>query len=232
MRITILIFSGLLQFFSVPYLCDGADAEVQESLGEKGITEMEKRLEGERQELERLKILFDNISKKDKQVTESGGEDVKVAMEAAEGSEGKRADGEQVVSQEERIEEVGEQDSTDKRLDAEKKEREKITINDIDKIIKPFEIAENLYKMEEYQLSLDIYKLIKVEEEEENRSWIKYQIANCYRKLKQFDKAVQVYREVDKEFEGSYWAIQSQWYIRDIDWRKETIEKMEAVDEK
>ncbi len=98
------------------------------------------------------------------------------------------------------------------------------------KIVHPFEIAENLYKLGEYKLALEIYKLINKNRIESDRGiWVLYQIANCYRKQELYDDAVKVYKELRDEYEGTYWSKQAQWYIQDIEWRGMVEEKMVKV---
>ncbi len=110
---------------------------------------------------------------------------------------------------------------------------EKVVVNTGDEIIHPFEIAENLYKLGEYKTALDIYKLIvKDGITEDNKKWVLYQIANCYRKLGSYSDAVGAYREMQKTYEGTYWANQSKWYIKDIMWRIKIEEEIEKVVER
>jgi tetratricopeptide (TPR) repeat protein len=112
-------------------------------------------------------------------------------------------------------------------------ESEKVEVNNIDELIHPFEIAENLYKLGEYETALDIYKLIiKNNNTKDKKMWISYQIANCYRKLSLYNKAVEAYREMQKLYEGTYWAKQAQWYIQDIKWRAKTEGRLEKVIER
>lgn len=116
-----------------------------------------------------------------------------------------------------------------------KSEDEKVQeIENIDKsgekIVHPFEIAENLYKLGEYKMALEIYQLIDKDKiEDERKIWILYQIANCYRKQELYDDAVKVYIELRDEYEGTYWSKQAQWYIQDIEWRARVEEKMVKV---
>ncbi|MGR3292820.1 MAG: tetratricopeptide repeat protein [Candidatus Scalindua sp.] len=112
-------------------------------------------------------------------------------------------------------------------------ESEKVAINNEDEIIHPFEIAENLYKLGEYETALDIYQLvIKNDITKDKKVWISYQIANCYRRLSSYNKAVEAYSEMQKVYEGTYWAKQAQWHIQDIEWRVEVEEKLEKVIER
>jgi tetratricopeptide (TPR) repeat protein len=112
-------------------------------------------------------------------------------------------------------------------------ESEKVEVNNIDELIHPFEIAENLYKLGEYETALDIYKLIiKNNNTKDKKMWISYQIANCYRKLSLYNKAVEAYKEMQELYEGTYWAKQAQWYIQDIKWRAKTEGRLEKVIER
>jgi tetratricopeptide (TPR) repeat protein len=129
-------------------------------------------------------------------------------------------------------------------IEEEKEAEETITLKNEDKrvqgiadvvkngeeIVHPFEIAENLYKLGEYKIALEIYELIdKNKIENERKIWVLYQIANCYRKQKLYDDAVMVYRELRDGYEGTYWSKQAQWYIQDIEWRGKVEEKMVKV---
>ncbi|MFQ5685524.1 MAG: tol-pal system YbgF family protein [Candidatus Scalindua sp.] len=99
-----------------------------------------------------------------------------------------------------------------------------------EEIVRPFEIAENLYKLGEYKLALEIYRLIdKNKIEDERKIWVLYQTANCYRKQELYDDAVKVYRELRDGYEGTYWSKQAQWYIQDIEWRGKVEGKIVKV---
>ncbi len=110
---------------------------------------------------------------------------------------------------------------------------EKVAVDDENEILHPFQIAENLYKLGEYQTALDIYQLvIKDNVATDKKMWISYQIANCYRKLSSYNEAVEAYSEMQEVYEGTYWAKQAQWHIQDIVWRAEVEEKLEEVIER
>lgn len=110
------------------------------------------------------------------------------------------------------------------------KESEKVTVDNGGEIIHPFEIAENLYKLGEYETAMDIYKLvIKNDVTKDKKMWISYQIANCYRKQGLNNEAVEAYKEMQKTYEGTYWAKQSEWYVQDIKWRTKVEKQVEKV---
>jgi tetratricopeptide (TPR) repeat protein len=138
----------------------------------------------------------------------------------------------------------GAEELSEGKGEEEKKVEEAITLKNEDKkvqkiedvvkngeeIVHPFEIAENLYKLGEYKMALELYKLIDKDKiEDERRIWVLYQMANCYRKQELYDDAVKVYRELRDGFEGTYWSKQAQWYIQDIEWRSRVEEKMVKV---
>ncbi|MBS1257090.1 MAG: hypothetical protein MAG551_00125 [Candidatus Scalindua arabica] len=114
----------------------------------------------------------------------------------------------------------------------EDKEEQKIedVVENEEKIVHPFEIAENLYKLGEYKTALELYNLIdKDNVSDERKIWVLYQTANCYRKQELYDDAVKVYKELQDGYKGTYWSKQAQWYIQDIEWRTRVEEKMVKV---
>ena len=130
--------------------------------------------------------------------------------------------------EEKEVEEIITHKNEDKKVE----EIENVVKNG-EEIVHPFEIAENLYKLSEYKIALEIYKLIdKNKIENERKIWVLYQIANCYRKQELYDDAVKVYRELRDKYEGTYWSKQAQWYIQDIEWRARIEEKMVEVIER
>ncbi len=189
-------------------------------------------LENERNELERLKIKFEKINQLSKQVKEDKAEAREILTKVEGNGEDKETTEDKLYSIEPSIEGNEPESNITLVKKVAEDEKKEIIIKKKDEIVNPFEIAENLYKLGEYKISLDIYKLIQEEEDDGERLWITYQIANCYRKLKQFDKAVDIYKRIQGEFEGSYWAKQSRWYIKDIEWRTEVKDKLETVIEK
>ncbi len=117
-------------------------------------------------------------------------------------------------------------------LKVEDKEAQKIEdiVENEERIVYPFEIAENLYKLGEYKMALELYKLIDQDKiADERKIWVLYQTANCYRKQELYDDAVKVYKELKDGYEGTYWSKQAQWYIQDIEWRARVEETMVKV---
>jgi tetratricopeptide (TPR) repeat protein len=237
----------LLAIFGMVNLCVSNDVLCVESnfgvndVSDDEMSAMLKALEKEKDELGKLKSEFNGTFETINGVPEEGiAKEVEkkkkvVLSDFVKKSIGKRRksggrqnislinkeDGEvrEIISLEEEEEYVG--------------ESEKVSINDEEEIIHPFEIAENLYKLGEYQAALDIYKLI-VENNitKDEKMWISYQMANCYRKLNSYNEAVEAYSEIEEIYEGTYWAKQAQWHIQDIVWRAEAEEKLERVIER
>ena len=207
-----------------------------DSEGENEVEKKIEELEKEKKELMKLKNEFQEISKKSKKNEENK---VKGKVVYANIEENK-VKSEEALSSEEHgispaVKEEGELESKVALVDGIKKEeKEEIIINKKkDEIINSFEIAENLYKMGGYEKALNIYNLINKEDiEDEKATWITYQIANCYRKLRAFDKALEIYRKLQDEYEGTYWGKQAQWYINEIEWRTEAQDKLEIVGER
>jgi tetratricopeptide (TPR) repeat protein len=237
----------LLIIFGMVNLCVVNDVlSVEKSFGTNDVKEDEievmlKALERERSELDKLKSEFKDTSRINKDLAEVQMEQdagktrkviltnfVKKSVEKKEKPVEKqnsfpvyKEDGEvkKIITLENESENVN--------------ESEKVIVNNEDEIIHPFEIAENLYKLGDYETALDIYMLIiKNNIPKDKKMWISYQIANCYRKLGLDNKAVEAYRDMQEVYEGTYWAKQAQWYIQDIKWRAKVEEKLEKVIER
>jgi tetratricopeptide (TPR) repeat protein len=203
------------------------------------MVDMLEALKREKAELDKLKSKFHGAEKlaegKREKEKEGKKEDVKrnesemvlTNYEKVENNE-KPVDEQNILNSPEEEKEV-EETITLKNEDKKVQEIENVVKN-AEKIVHPFEIAENLYKLGEYKIALEIYKLIdKDKVEDERKIWVLYQIANCYRKQELYDDAVKVYRELRDEYEGTYWSKQAQWYIQDIEWRAKVEEKMVKV---
>ncbi len=193
-----------------------------------------KELENEKKELMKLKNEFQKISEKSKQNEEKRKKVISTNIEknekvkSEEALSGEKHDTSPSVKEESEVE-----DKVATEDEVKKDEKAENIIIKKDEIINPFEIAENLYRMGGYERALEMYSLINEEDiEDKKATWIKYQIANCYRKLRVFDKALETYKKIQDEYEGTYWGKQAQWYIDEIKWRKGVQGPLEMVDER
>jgi len=203
------------------------------------MADMLEALKREKAELDKLKSKFQGVEKlaEDKRGKEKEGKK----------EDDKKNESEMVLTNYEKVENNErpvEEQNIPITHEEEKEAGETITLKNVDKkvqdienivkngeeIVRPFEIAENLYKLGEYKLALEIYKLIdKNKIESERKIWVLYQIANCYRKQELYDDAVKVYIELRDGYEGTYWSKQAEWYIQDIEWRGKVEEKIVRV---
>lgn len=88
------------------------------------------------------------------------------------------------------------------------------------------DLAECLYKLGEYNNALQTYKLITSSDVSlDQYMWVQYQIANCYRNMREFDLAVSEYqRFIDQNPNGDL-IEPAKWYIDDVNWWKTWYEK-------
>ncbi len=186
--------------------------------------------------LKREKAVLDKL-KSNLQGAEKLAEDKSEYEKEGKREDDKKNESEMVLTNYEKIEN-NEKPVDDQNIltssEEEKGAEDTITLKNEDKkvheIVHRFEIAENLYKLGEYKMALEIYELIdKNKIENERKIWILYQIANCYRKQELYDDAVMVYKDLRDGYEGTYWSKQAQWYIQDIEWRTKVEEKMVKV---
>jgi len=193
-----------------------------------------KELENEKKELMKLKNEFQKISEKSKQNEEKRKKVISTNIENNEKVKSKEALSGEKHDTSPSVKEEGElEDKVATEDEVKKEEKDESIIIKKDEIINPFEIAENLYRMGGYERALEIYNLINEEDiEDKKATWITYQIANCYRKLRVFDKALETYKKIQDEYEGTYWGKQAQWYIDEIKWRKGVQGPLEMVDER
>ncbi|ODS30381.1 MAG: Anaphase-promoting complex, cyclosome, subunit 3 [Candidatus Scalindua rubra] len=208
------------------------------------IEKMLEKLEKEKNELEKLKAKFkdknhlNELIKENEEINKVVSKDTEKNEEKSETLvsiiDKKLENKESPVSEDDNfkasIDENGIKEIIRLESEVDEIEDNNIVVKSGEEIVHPFEIAENLYKLDEYETALDIYKLIdKNGQEKEKKTWISYQIANCYRKLGLLDKAMEAYRKMQKEYEGTYWAKQAQWYIQDIEWRAKVKDELEMV---
>jgi len=219
---------------SVVMLTDNQlNSEMKDVVEMAGMLETLKR---EKSELDKLKSRFQDTVKLAEDMTKKGKESKKEYGKKNE-SEAVLANHEKVENNEKPVDVQNIIISPDKEMETDEVitlENEDGKVQEIvnvvkngDEIVHPFEIAENLYKLGEYKLALEIYELIDESKiGNERKMWVLYQIANCYRKQELYGDAVKAYRELRDAYEGTYWAKQAQWYIKDIEWRAKVEEKI------
>ena len=92
------------------------------------------------------------------------------------------------------------------------------------------DLAECFYKLCEYNNALQTYKLITPTDTSLNQYiWAQYQIANCYRNMKEFDLALSEYYRFINQYPGGDLIEPAKWYIDDIIWWKSWHEKNSLV---
>jgi len=216
-KILILLITTLFLFLTMQMVSAQNSAGENE---ESEINRMARELEEEREKLLKLEAEFDEKSGEMQQISEISTD----INEVDEETEDDLYNGLQDIRP--AIDEENVPEDTDNQEEDFFINREKIS-----EIINPFEIAENLYKLGEYELALDIYEVLGKKNTENNKElWITFQSANCYRKMKVYNKALALYRKLQKENEGTYWASQAKWYISEVEWRTEVQDKLELIE--
>ncbi|TVM00232.1 MAG: hypothetical protein CV087_14795 [Candidatus Brocadia sp. WS118] len=92
------------------------------------------------------------------------------------------------------------------------------------------DLAECFYKLCEYNNALQTYKLITPTDTPLNQYiWAQYQIANCYRNMKEFDLALGEYQRFINQYPSGDLIEPAKWYIDDVIWWKSWYEKNSLV---
>ena len=86
-----------------------------------------------------------------------------------------------------------------------------------EKSVDPMGLANNLFAIGELNLALKMYEEILGSDDLElqpgNRVWVQYQVAGCYRRLGNSQKAETVYRAVAGNKVAPFWAERSRWWL-------------------
>ncbi|MGR3317807.1 MAG: tetratricopeptide repeat protein [Candidatus Anammoxibacter sp.] len=86
----------------------------------------------------------------------------------------------------------------------------------------PYDAAEVFYEMSRYIEALKMYKSLQTDKPNvKDFIWAQFQVANCYRNLGKFDKAVQGYQDFINKYPDNFWTEQALWYLEDAKWWKE-----------
>jgi len=88
------------------------------------------------------------------------------------------------------------------------------------------DLAECFYKLWEYNNALQTYKLITPSDVSSDQyMWAQYQIANCYRNMKEFDQAINEYQHFIDQYPTGDLIEPAKWYIDDANWWKSWYKK-------
>ncbi|GJQ23639.1 MAG: hypothetical protein HBSAPP01_14290 [Candidatus Brocadia sapporoensis] len=88
------------------------------------------------------------------------------------------------------------------------------------------DLAESFYKLCEYNNALQTYKLITPSDVSSDQyMWAQYQIANCYRNMKEFDQAINEYQHFIDQYPTGDLIEPAKWYIDDANWWKSWYKK-------
>ncbi len=89
-----------------------------------------------------------------------------------------------------------------------------------------FNVAECYYKLCEYENALKTYKMLTPDNcPAEQYHWAQFQIANCYRNLKDLEAALGEFKRFIGLSQDNELIDQANWYISDIQWWKTWNEK-------
>lgn len=98
------------------------------------------------------------------------------------------------------------------------------------KTVNAFNAAECYYKLCEYENALKTYKMLTPDNcLAEQYQWAQFQIANCYRNLKDFEAALGEFKRFAGLSHDNELIDQANWYISDIQWWKTWNEKKSLV---
>lgn len=87
-------------------------------------------------------------------------------------------------------------------------------------------LADSLFATGEYRLALATYRALLEEEKKEGESgtakssWLRYQVAGCYRHLGEFPQAESYYRDVTSDQSDVFLADMAQWWLANLKQRK------------
>ena len=78
-------------------------------------------------------------------------------------------------------------------------------------------LANNLFAAGQIDLALPIYaELLTLEPAPNDRVWIEYQLANCYRRSGDIKRAEKLYRVVAGSTASLYWAERARWWMSNL----------------
>lgn len=85
-----------------------------------------------------------------------------------------------------------------------------------------YRVADEKYKQKDYKGALEYYtKVTRKYPSFQETPWGLFQIGTIYKNLKQYQDAVNMFKELLKRYPDDYWAKQAQWKLEDTIWENE-----------
>jgi len=125
---------------------------------------------------------------------------------------------------------IGQQNENSKNFNESNDESLNSRLEIATKMTNSLNLAECYYKLCEYESALKMYKSLTPDKcSAEQYSWAQFQIANCYRNLKDFDAAVGEFKRFISLSQDKELIEQASWYISDLQWWKSWNEKKSTL---
>ncbi len=102
----------------------------------------------------------------------------------------------------------------------------------LDKPVDRLALADNLFRSSELEMALQIYQqLDRLGPASDDQAWIKYQIANCNRRLGKLDEAKKDFRELANSGVEDFPVPQARWWLDAIDRHAELESRSQRFEE-
>lgn len=94
-------------------------------------------------------------------------------------------------------------------------------------------LADSLFYTGEIDLALNIYQkaLKATPEASENHTWIRFQIAACYRRMENFDDASKILRKIAEGSDNDPIVINARWWLDTIERKRKLLESIAILDQ-
>lgn len=94
-------------------------------------------------------------------------------------------------------------------------------------------LADNLFYTGEIDLALNIYQkaLQATPESSENHTWIRFQIAACYRRMEKFDDASKILRKIAEGSDSDPIVVNARWWLDTIERKRKLLESIAILDQ-
>jgi tetratricopeptide (TPR) repeat protein len=85
-----------------------------------------------------------------------------------------------------------------------------------------YRIADMRFKKKDYDKALEMYvRATRKYPAYEDTPWGLFQIGTIYKQLGKYEKAIETYKTLMKQYGGDYWARQAEWKLEDAVWENE-----------